>query len=443
MEDDRGHAVVIGGSIAGLCAARVLADSFRKVTVLERDPLPQGPDVRRGTPQGHHIHALLAHGSSLLDGMFPGLDAELAEAGAPQLEVGRDVGYLGLYGWACPFQPTILIRSASRPLLEQRVRRRVLALDRVAVRGERQVTELIAAPGGGRVTGVVHTAAGGGGEERLEADLVVDASGRGSRAPAWLQKLGRSAPGDEVVDAFMGYATRIYEDVPPIQDGWRSVFVLGSPSVTRGGVVFPIEGGRAYVTLAGMGRDYPPTDEAGFHAYAGTLRAPHVLQVISRARPVSDIHGSRSTANRWVHYERLKDQPEGFVALGDAVCAFNPVYGQGMTVAAKAALLLGEQLKRSIPARRFPRVFQRALAARLGPIWSMATTEDFRLPTTSGKAPLAARFAHAYFNAVLKLSVNDPDVTRTVSRVLQLLDPPGLLLRPGMVVRALARSLRG
>ncbi len=438
---ERGHAVVVGGSIAGLCAARVLADAFGRVTLLEQDVLPEGPEPRRGTPQACHVHGLLAYGSRLLEELFPGLDAELAGAGAPALRIGRDVGYLSAYGWSPCFEPTIPFRTASRPLLEQRLRRRVLALDRVSVLGGRQVTGLLASPGGDRVHGVVHGGPGGG-EERLEADLVVDASGRGSRAPGWLERLGRSTPDESVVDSFAGYATRTYEDIPPLLDGWKSVFLLGTPENPRGGVILPIENGRAQVTVVGLVRDYPPTDEEGFAAFAGTLRGPHLRRAMDSARPVSDIQGTRSTANRWLHYERLRDQPAGLVVVGDAACTFNPIYGQGMTVAASGAVLLGELLRRSVPAERFPRLFQRELAARLAPVWSMATSSDFRFPATSGKRSPGMRVAHAYFDALLRLGVQDPEVTRTVSQVLQLLAPPGLLLRPGLVVRAVAHAMR-
>lgn len=438
---DRGHAIVIGGSIAGLVAARVLARDFQQVTLLERDELPDDPSARRGVPQAHHVHAMLARGAMVLEELFPGLDAELAEAGAPELHIGEDVGYLGRFGWTAPFQPTIPFRAASRLLLEQRLRRRVRALERVSVLAGRDVARLLATAGGRRVTGVV--CAGGGGEEKLEADLVVDASGRGSRAPTWLKELGRGAPPETVVDAYVGYATRIYDDLPPLAGGWRSVFVLWAPPVTRGGVVFPFEGGRAFVSLAGAARDYPPTDEAEFVAFARSLRAPHVHEAILEARPVSDIYATRSTANRWVHYERLADPPAGFVAVGDAVCAFNPVYGQGMTVAALGAELLGELVRREVPAQDFPRVFQRRLARRVRTVWGMATNEDFRFPTTSGQVPFTTRLGHRYLNALMRMGPSDPDVTRTLARVFQLLDSPLEILRPGIALRALARSVLG
>lgn len=438
---ERGHAVVIGGSIAGMCAARVLARSFAKVTVVERDALADAPEHRKGAPQGHHVHAMLAGGALILEELFPGIDAELAEVGAPQLQIGRDVGYLAAHGWAQSFEPTIPIRAASRPLIEQRVRRRVTAMDRVSVRSGQGVQGLLATAGKDRVTGVVLEGSGGAGE-RLEADLVVDASGRGSRAPAWLQALGRTAPKETVVDAFVGYSTRVYEDVPPLIDGWKCVFLLWTPQVTRGGVAFPMEGGRWFVTIAGVARDYPPSDEEGFVTFAKTLRGPHVADIVTRARPVTEIHATRSTANKWLHFERLSDQPAGFVAMGDAACAFNPIYGQGMTVAVSGAALLGEMLARDPPPERFPRAFQRALAARLGPVWTMSTSADFQIPATQGQRPLSTRAGHAYFNALLKLGARDAEVTRSVSRVLQLLDPPANLVRPRMAVRVLANALR-
>jgi 2-polyprenyl-6-methoxyphenol hydroxylase-like FAD-dependent oxidoreductase len=439
---DRNHAVVIGGSISGMCAARVLARSFAKVTVVERDELQDFPEIRKGAPQGHHVHAMLAEGARLLEAFFPGIDAELAEAGAPQLHIGRDVGYLGGQDWARPFEPAIPIRAASRPLIEQRVRRRVMAMERVTVQSGRGVQALLASSAGHRVNGVILTGPNGSGEERLPADLVVDASGRGTRAPQWLEAMGHSAPKETVVDAFVGYSTRLYEDVTPLPEGWKAVFLLWTPEVTRGGVVFPMEGGRWFVTIAGVAKDYPPSDEEGFLAFAKSLRGPHVADAIAHARPLTEIHATRSTANRWLHFERLADQPPGFVVLGDAACAFNPIYGQGMTVAVSGAALLGQLLERDLPAEKLPRVFQRALAARLRPVWTMSTSADFLLPSTQGERPLSTRAGHAYFNAVLKLGSKDADVTRAISRVLQMLDPPGSLMRPGIALRALAGALR-
>lgn len=438
---NRDHAVVIGGSVAGLCAARSLARVFQRVTLVERDPFPDAPEVRKGTPQAHHVHVMLARGADILEGLFPGLDAELAAAGAVQLEIGGDVGYLTLHGWSLPFQPTIPMRATSRALLEHCLRRRVMATERVTALAGREVAGLLHSPRG--VSGVLLGGGPGSGQERLEADLVVDASGRGSRAPAWLKEMGRTPPEETLVDAYVGYSTRIYDGPPALPGNWRSVFVGWTQQLTRGGVILPLEGGRTIATLVGAAKDYPPLDEAGFLAYARSLRAPHVYDAIAGAKPLSEIRGTRSTANRWLHYERLSDQPAGFVASGDAACAFNPVYGQGMTVAAMGATLLAEMVEQPMPAEQLPRQFQRQMAKQLRPVWNMATTEDFRFPGTLGKISPTTKLGHRYIDALLKLTLDDADLARNVVRVFQLLDPPGNLVRPALAARVLAHALLG
>jgi 2-polyprenyl-6-methoxyphenol hydroxylase-like FAD-dependent oxidoreductase len=438
MTGPREHAVVVGGSVAGLCAAHALSAHFARVTVVERDRLDDETlSVRRGAPQAHHVHALLARGSQVLEALFPGLDSELGQAGAPQIQMGREIGYMGVHGWAPGFQPTVAVRCPSRLLLEATIRRRVRASGRVQLRDEQDVVGLATDPARQRVTGV--RLAGG---EALEAGLVVDASGRGSRASAWLKELGRAEPRESVVDAFAGYSTRLYQELPPFPPPWRAIFIMWSRDRTRGGVILPVEGSRYVVTLVGVARDYPPTDEAGFLEYARTLRSPLLAEAIQGGRPTGEIHASRSTANRWRHYEALEDQPPGLLVLGDALCAFNPVYGQGMTVAAMGAQLLGALFAAGRSPDLSPALFQRSLAARLKTVWSMATSEDFRFPTTQGSVPFATRLAHRYLDAVLKAGARDMVVTRTVARVLQLLDPPTNLLRPRVVAQALVSGLR-
>jgi 2-polyprenyl-6-methoxyphenol hydroxylase-like FAD-dependent oxidoreductase len=434
MAEAREHAVVIGGSIAGLCAAHVLSSHYARVTLLERDRLDDSPGapVRRGIPQAKHVHGLLALGSVVLEELFPGLDAELAGAGAPQIEMGREIGYLGVYGWSPGFEPTVPIRCPSRLLLEASLRRRVRASGRVQIREEQDVAGLLSDQAKQRVTGV--RLAGG---ETVEASLVVDATGRGSRAGAWLEALGRAAPRESVVDAFIGYATRLYRDLPPFPPPWRALYLMWKPGTTRGGVILPVEDGIFVVTLAGAARDYPPTDEAGFFEYARSLRSPLVAEAIQAGRPAGDIHGSRTSANRWRHYEALKDQPPGFLVTGDAACSFNPVYGQGMTMGAVGAQILGELFSAGQSPDLKPALFQRALAARLKTVWSMSTSEDFRFPTTEGVAPFTTRLAHRYLDAVLKAATRDQSVTRTIARVLQLLDPPTDLFRPRVLLQAL------
>jgi flavin-dependent dehydrogenase len=439
--DSSDRAIVIGGSMAGLLAARVLVDHFREVVLVERDRLPLEAEFRAGVPQSRHLHILLLRGAELLERLFPGIRAELVSGGAETLNWPRDVLWLGAGGWSQRFDLGMNLVSGRRELVEWSVRRRVLGNARLRLIQEHDVTELLAGADGTSVRGVrLHAranadSAGLGAE--LEAGLVVDASGRGSRTPDWLQALGYPRPRQTVVNSLLGYASRQYEPPPGFQADWRALFLQPKPPLgTRGGGLFPIEGGRWIVTVAGIGGDYPPTDEDGFDAFVRQLRSPIIWEAIKDARPLTPIAGYRRTENQLRHYEELPRWPAGLVVLGDATAAFNPVYGQGMTVAAESALVLRDWLGKGEPALSF----QRRLAKAVAVPWLLATGEDYRYPTTEGRRrDLTTRLMHGYFDRLTRVALMDPVVARAFQSVLQLLAPPTVLFHP----KVLARALRG
>lgn len=314
------HAVVIGGSMAGLLAARAAANHFDRVTVLERDRLPDGPEARKGTPQARHIHVLLTAGRRALEGMFPGLMKELVHAGALDYDAIHDI--------------------------EWGVRRRVTAHDRIRVRPEIDVNGLCFDATGRRVVGLQIEDRAAGAAERIDADLVIDASGRGSKTPQWLEAHGFPRPRETVVNGFLGYATRFVRPAAKHTADWKTMYIQTAPPARRrGGVIASVEGGRWIVTLIGGGKDYPPTDEEGFRAFARTLPDQRFAEAVEAAEPLGPIVGTRSTENRVRHYEELTRRPEGLLATGDAACAINPVYGQGMSAAALGAVELDRVLR--------------------------------------------------------------------------------------------------
>ncbi|NWG16128.1 MAG: FAD-dependent monooxygenase [Chloroflexi bacterium] len=434
-----GSAIVIGGSLVGLMAARVLADYFEQVTIIERDRFPAGPEPRAGVPQARHLHVLLARGNQIMQRLFPGLDAELDAAGVSRVELGYDTAIYTRGGWGPRFHSGIFTRSISRALLEHTVRARLLAYGRVSILEGWQADGLIAHPDGLRVTGVTIQARGGSAETRtLDAALVVDASGRASRAPEWLQSLGYDAPQETIINAFLGYASRWYEKPAGFATFWKDLLIASLPPYNaRGGGLWEVEDGRWVVTLAGANRDYPPTDEAGFMDFARSLPVPDLYDAIRQARPLGEIYGYRRTENRWRHYERLSRWPEGFAVLGDAACGFNPIYGQGMTVGA----LQVEMLESCLRTGDLPGVgwrFQKGMRAAVQAAWLMATGEDFRYPATEGGRPdLASRLVQRYVDRFQVLLADDTKMARAFLEVTNLMQPPESLFRPAFAWRVL------
>lgn len=446
------QAVVIGASIAGLVTARVLANHLDRVVMIERDHFPDGDGPRNGTPQGHHAHILLARGRQLLDELFPGLQAELAAAGAPLMDFTGDVAQLAPVGWLVRAPSGLTTYAASRPLLESRLRARVLADPRITIREGCDVVGLLG-DHNRQVVGVRlrtrHVEAGQhADDENLDATLVVDASGRSSRAPAWLNELGYPTPTETVVNSHLGYASAIFTPNAGFQASWKAMYVQPAPPTDkRGGVIWPIEGGRWVVTLLGMGRDYPPTDETAFMAFAQSLRTPLFYQALQQAQRLSPITGFRATENRLRHYERMASWPDGFAVLGDAVSAFNPVYGQGMTVATMSAVLLGRcldtQRRRSgdNALAGVSRHFQQQLARSNATAWTLATGPDLRAPDTEGTTPSwLDRVMYSYLDRVFAQATHDPEVVSRLFHVLHLSTSPNALFHPRMVAVALRNT---
>ncbi|XYH98707.1 FAD-dependent oxidoreductase [Sorangium sp. So ce1128] len=435
------HAVIIGAGIAGLVAARVLADHVEHVTLLERDrPSPEG-GARRGTPQARHVHLLLAGGSQVVERLFPGMDEELAAAGAP----GGDCGLRSIFHFpACRVPRRRLgfeIRFASRPLRERLLRDHLARDARVTLREGAVVRGLLG--DSRRVTGV-RLRPSEGGDEALHADLVVAACGRDAPLVAWLEELGHRAPREEVVDAHLSYASRWYLTRSADARDWDLAFDMPTPPHhRRGGVAVRHEGGRWLVTLGGIAGSRAPTADAEFVAWARSLRVPEIHGLIQDAEPISTIHGFARTENRRRYFEEMASLPDGLVALGDAVAAFNPIYGQGMSVAALGAqeldTCLREQRARGLDG--LSRRFQRRLALLTEMPWQFAIGEDFRWPETAGRRPGAMQRAlHAYLDRVMQLAEDDAEASRTFMRVVHLIDPATALFRPSIAGRVIERA---
>jgi 2-polyprenyl-6-methoxyphenol hydroxylase-like FAD-dependent oxidoreductase len=437
------HAIVIGGSIGGLLAARVLTHHFERVTIIDRDRFPDQPAHRPGVPQSYHVHVLWERGRSILENLFPGFQKELIAAGAQPLDIAAELPWFTPFGWCVRFPSQNILLSCSRLLVEWLVRRRLDAFAQIEWIEEAPVKALLPHPEKTGIGGILFQKNGK--EERLNADLVVDASGRASKAPHWLEKLGYPTPQETVIDAHLGYASRLYQRPPQFQADWRGlVFQPLPPRQRRGGVLLPIEGDQWFVTLMGGDGDYPPTEEAEFLEFARSLPHSDLYEAIKTAEPRSPVYSYRNLQNRLRYYERLSHLPEGFVAIADSVCAFNPVYGQGMSAAAVNAMVLEgaltEQRQRHPQGSLadFPRRFQKQLARSNASLWELVTSEDCRYSSVTGISPtLIMRLMHRYLDRVIALTTHNVFARRTMLKVFNMTEPPSAVFHPRIALQAL------
>jgi 2-polyprenyl-6-methoxyphenol hydroxylase-like FAD-dependent oxidoreductase len=425
------HAVVLGASMAGLLAARVLADAYRKVTMIDRDAMPEIGAHRRGVPQGRHHHGLHPRGAAVLEELFPGFTAHAVRTGASSGDVlghGRwllsghrlrqaDIGLPGLI--------------ASRPFLEGQVRARVQALPNVTLLERADIVGLTTIAGR-RVTGV-QVRDREGEARHVPADLVVDATGRGSRTPVWLAELGYQPPTEDRIDIGLGYATRTYRLRPGALGSDMQILISGTPDNPRIGALSAVEGGHHMVTLGGILGDRPPTDPAGFEAFAASLPFADISEAIVEAQPLDNPVAFGFPASVRRRYEYLRQFPESLLVIGDAVCSVNPVYGQGMTVAANQALVLRRLLAHST--KPAPSKYFEAIAKVINPPWDFVVGADLAFPGVSGIRTSTIRMANAYLSQLLTAASSDVVLGTAFIRVMGLLDRAAGLMRPDRLLR--------
>lgn len=429
------HAVVLGASMAGLLSARALSNHFEQVTVIERDKLPEGPELRKGVPQAAHAHGLLASGYRIMDGYFPGMMDSLCAAGAPRGDVANGFLWFQYGHWKLRHESGLGGITVSRPALEAGVRAGARARPNIRFIEEADGEQPAFDPETGRVAGIALTHRATGTKEAIAADLVVDASGRGSQAPRWLEEWGFGQPEEEVVRVDVGYATRVFKRSEGDLYGANGAIIAGSAPETRYAAILAAEGPRWVVTLAGMLGDYPPSDAEGWQEYARTLPTNDTYDLVTRAEPLSGIVTYRFPANQRRRYERMKRFPAGFLAVGDAVCSFNPIYGQGMSVAASEAALLDECLRS--PGPGLAETFYKRAAKIVDIPWVIATGEDLRYPQVAGKRPPGTKVVNRYLERLHAVAAKDPVVAGQFFQVLNLLAPPTSLMKPGIARRVL------
>jgi 2-polyprenyl-6-methoxyphenol hydroxylase-like FAD-dependent oxidoreductase len=427
-------AVVIGAGIAGLSSAAALSPWFARVFVLERDPLPAGPEARASIPQGAHAHTLLGGGVAALEQLFPGVCADFERAGAVRVGIAHELlteraPYDGARGSDCGFAAYTM----TRPLLEHCLRTRLSALENVTLKDSCTVRHIDAAPC------AVRYMRGRDAASELRADLVIDASGRAEPTHALLRELQLPAAEVTRVGLELQYASLLF-DVGVHDAAWKAVFTLAqAPLSTKGALLIPVEHGRWHVSLGGCGPECPPGDREGFLRFVGSLRTPTIARALEHASAIGEPQRFGFPESRWHHFAEL---PERVLVLGDALCRFNPIYGQGMSSAAKQACLLAQALQDAESWQQLAAAVRAGSAALVQTAWQLSAIPDFMYRHTVGERPADLRAQLLRGAAIQRLAASDPEIDRLMLRVGHLLDPPAVLQRADIEARIAAKASR-
>lgn len=434
------RAIVLGASIGGLLAARILSESYRTVTVVERDVLSADPAPRRGVPQGRLIHALLARGALILDELFPGLLDELVASGAARwdgdyaklcISVG---GHQLVRSGRSPAPQLVPFYFQSRPFLEAHVLRRMRDVPNVTILEHHDVLALSSTADRSRVTGVEvvdrHTRH----RTTLTADLVVDATGRGSRTPVFLEQLGYDRPAEDEVMVHLAYACQLVR-IAPGAISEKFIAISPEPGRPKMFAIIDYENGTTMFGVGAMAGHEPPDTPPEMLAFASDFAPAGVLAALADAEPLGEVSRYRVPSNRWRRYDKMRRLPAGLLVFGDAICSFNPIYGQGMTVSAIEALVLRDCLRGGD--RELPRRFFRSSAKKIRIAWQSAAGSDLALPEVAGSVPLSTRLSNAYLDRVMSAAESDPTVALQFMRVMGMIDSPARLLLPSFIFRVL------
>jgi 2-polyprenyl-6-methoxyphenol hydroxylase-like FAD-dependent oxidoreductase len=420
------HAVIVGAGMAGLLAAAALADAFQEVTIIEKDSLPESPQFRIGVAQGAHVHTLLGYGVEAMDSLIPGLMAGLYSAGAVKIRRNFDIWFHDAIGPTPIRDVEILTPSVTRPLLEHVTRQRVTALANVNLRDSTnlldfEIDEL------GRVSGV--RVVTNDISESISADLIVECSGRASNLTGWLPAQGFGDVPSQRLKILMGYTSAFFRMPKDVNENGKACLMLAVPPGYRAAYLTPVDGDLWLATMYGRGKDTAPRDHEGFLAWAKDLPHPVVHDMLARAELVSGFKTYKIPFGIWYRYDQMPNFPQRLIPMGEALTSFNPMYGQGMSLAAGQALSLREAIARGLDAQLSARYFEGCHTLNsVG--WSVMETRDFAYDCTSGDRPadLEARWQAAA--DIRQLAETDSEVHTLSVRVTHLLESPSELARP-------------
>jgi 2-polyprenyl-6-methoxyphenol hydroxylase-like FAD-dependent oxidoreductase len=434
--NQRSHAIVVGASIAGLMTARVLSRHYQKVTVVERDQVNREPESRHGQPQTQHLHGLLPGGFQAMINYFPDLKQALVQAGANVCDFGQNMVWYTHGGYKKTFEMNLPVVTMSRPLLEHFVRERVLSLPNVMLVDSCPVQGLDTSSDGQRVTGITVGGQLKADTTTLYADLVVDATGRGSRSPQWLQKMGYKAPPITEVKAKVGYATRTYKRDPedPRSCNWF-LYTPEAPVEKCFGAIMPVEGNRWMVSVGGWHNQSGLMNETEFTEFVRKLPMPDIYDIISQSEPLTDVVPYRFSSSLRRHYEKMSRFPVGLLVLGDALTSFNPTYGQGMTSATLQAVELDKALTSGISDQKLAKRFFERAASVVDIPWQLAVGEDLRYPETIGQRTIVGRLIGWYISRIQRVTQRDAVVGKAFLNVMSLMKSPASLFHPHILWR--------
>ncbi|AKG21808.1 FAD-dependent oxidoreductase [Calothrix sp. 336/3] len=434
MEKLGQQAIVIGSSIGGILAARVLTDYYSRVIILERDVFPSTATHRPGVIQGRHAHGLLSKGRDIIENLFPGIIQELtAMGGIPGDVVDSNLWFLN--GGYLKNHPSQMIGIlVSRLLLEFQLRQRLFALPNIQTIENCEVLGLITNSNKSRITGIRYiNRSDDNSEIILNGDLIIDASGRRSQTPLWLEEIGYSKAPEERVNIGVSYTTRIYERKPEDLQGKLMIAITSCPPLWRGGVMIAQENDRWIVSIGGYLEDYAPTEEEKFLQFAKSLPSSDIYEVIKNARPLSEFLRYKYPYSQRHYYEKLERFPQGYLVFADAICSFNPIYGQGMTVAALEAITLQKCLENGTE-NLYHRFFKDT-SKIVDCAWNIVMSNDMRIPQVEGKRSLAIRFINWYIAKLHIAAQEDSELALAFMKVVNMVNSPASIMHPRIFLK--------
>ena len=436
------HAVIIGSSIVGLITAKMLAQHFTKVTLLDRDEIPTDVSLRKRVPQGAHVHVLLDAGKHSIEEFYPGLFEEMIQAGASVADTGNEVAWFHHGVWKKRYVSGLKGILCTRPFLEHHIRCRTQAVHNINFLMGTSVEELIATPDKKSIIGVKYHDKKSSTYSELRADLVVDASGRGSQAPAWLSVLGYQIPEEEHIGIDLSYTSCVFKKPDTFNADWKIIIHYPrTPHDWKCGVISCVENNHLMVSLSGYFKDSAPLDDEGFIEFAHALPRPEIYNYLKKTDRVSDIRIHKIPSSRWRHYEKLRSFPENLVLIGDSVCAFNPIFGQGMTVAAKSASLLNKMLLAG-ELNGISDRYRKALPAIIKVPWFITSVLDMKYSQTKGKRPLGYWFLSWYVGKLLELTSISSTIYHQFSKLIHLKKGLWVILSPRVSVKVLTYGIK-